>query len=80
MDMDRIFTHIWFIYIFHKDTDAIVMRDISALFLLAPGITGVVGVYLNTVKMAHILFYKLACRRRAYKCQICDHLCLLCNT
>ena len=55
--------------IVYIDANAIVMRDISALFLLAPGVTVVVGVCLKLARMAHILYYIFARAGEATKVQ-----------
>ena len=43
------------------------MRGISALFLLAPGLTGVVGGYLKAVRMIHIWLYDPTRRHIVYE-------------
>ena len=61
-------------YIVYIDADTIVMQDISALFLPAPGVTGVVD-----VKMAHTYTFEhsmvkivttFLCIARAHNCRI----------
>ena len=62
MGMDIIFT-----LSIHRDAETIVMRGISALFLLAPGLTGVVGGYLKAVRMIHIWLYDPTRRHIVYE-------------